>query len=1495
MTKTNESSNEENAIDVILRLEKQYQTGKNKTLYFEQIKQMLPLRAVWLRSKLLSYDADGLHMYRVFVKAKSEKETVLELMCHSVSVKQIGDKKRYTYYVSKISEMNSFRNIPSNLNPFRERCSLNTLLKDDFSEFDYSGSEKSVEVFLKLNDAFFEGNNEKLKQLKVKIPSDAVDCMFQRLSDYEKESVHKILIPIGSNERMLEIKCRLNNSSVGMKNRYSYFVMRMDEKDFNPPQKDFVRKTCVFSLLRKNDKKGSDSEDFVALYNEIDSLEISLTEINRERDQKIWSKYIEGQKLIIEAKALDWKIKDFKYIEPSSMRQNDFNSVEERSGIGIFTIDESGMEADFAAQIKEIATTAAKEMLLLSQSVDVKINTEEGTAAIEFGKIIELDERQIYELNRCANKYFYEYSNEPQFGVCVQINYKNEPNADKSKLFAQIKNTVKYEYGIDFCSIDGASFKIKENDVKYVKKIMDDKFASCANLEWLVPTLKVSFDFVGDDIFVDANSEDIVRDELKRKLNKIFEEELNYNNSDIYFSGNLLIAEIRAALKRETLEKIEKIGLRRIKTTDRYKNKFIPAEKNENIKDANIYIEDGFYCADNVFTKEKSKEILELLQQATGDIWIRQQATKYVFARTNEIEPAKEKANHILEQKREFKRLTDREGKNKFDINTSLLEIEAENKAEYEAILEEIKKNVRENESISNARIEEVTNDGKNEDRKNGDLQYEKYKIVFMSDFELLKRRKSITEKIINDLRERNILKISCGEGDFSKIIFTSNSASDCEKFKSELRLLCKKYKTEAQFDAENAVDLTLIKFKKSEELEKESEENVKKNLKNQEFKFWTVNEDNQLVERDSVGILLSKNGNKVRFSLSQQFENAYFKGAFPFDRNGNINCHIKPYFAGELSNIARMENAMKKLAKPGKENGVPANANLPAFVFNSREARKTDGDDIEQTKNKILEDLNEPRLKNQPNQIEAVAKSLLAKDLAVIQGPPGTGKTTVIAEIIWQMLLRNRDAKILVSSQTNLAVDNILDRLEAKKIVRPLRIGKDEKLEDFGKPYSLERISDWVKAKPGSEEEKQNSDNAAVKWIEEITENCSSDSKYEKTIAKWKQYLKCLDENDKKKFADSYVNNSNVFAATCSLCGTDVLKNRVFEAVIVDETSKATPPELAIPLVLGKKIILIGDHKQLPPMIDEDEFSEALEKAGAKGLANEWTQEDYKTSQFERIFKSADESIKASLDTQFRMHGQIMNCVSQFYKDQKELTNGLVCGIKNEMDVPDFYLKASRWHGLKNNPFIETDTHAIWVNVEGYEEAVGTSWKNEDEINAIKTVIKTLAESEGFEEYQKHFSEDGENEIGVITFYLPQMLAIRDTLYPKLKKSDWIGFERHKLENEFSIPFRINTVDRFQGMERNIIIVSAVRSDKRKLPGGKTINNKELGFAKAPERINVAFSRAKRLLIVIGNQKHFEQREEYRNAIKYMRKIDFSQIEDMQNNKQERTANERQ
>ena len=557
----------------------------------------------------------------------------------------------------------------------------------------------------------------------------------------------------------------------------------------------------------------------------------------------------------------------------------------------------------------------------------------------------------------------------------------------------------------------------------------------------------------------------------------------------------------------------------------------------------------------------------------------------------------------------------------------------------------------------------------------------------------------------------------------------------------------------------------------------------------------------------------------------------------------------------GETMELMRQSKAMNRILKPeSKYNHRPINPNLPNFIFDPKYAGETVVD-----LNAAMEDIRSHKIGNlNDRQLEAVTKSVLAKDLALIQGPPGTGKTTVIAEIIWQEIRKNPDCRILLTSQTNLAVDNALERLQGQAGIRPVRIGKPDKLEPEGRRFSLPVMDSWA------QDAKNSDDNATRIWIDRIVKKISNDPKYSSAISSWKSELEAKDKHSRTEFSRLYRSNVNLVAATCSICGSrDFMESysdmfggkersdMFFDVVIMDEASKATPLEMAVPLVLGKKIIVIGDHKQLPPMMDENTIDSALEKIGKKEIAEKLQKAE---SQFKRLFEAAAKvrkTIVATLDTQYRMHEQIMNTIKQFYQEELAATGGLKCGITETMDIPDLANKGSRWHGITLNPIIQPSTHAVWIDVHTPETYLSPGYKNEGELKAIDLVLKALQQADGYSEFVNAQQKPEDKEVGIITFYSAQSREIK---------------KKYKGKN-----YRMDVVDRFQGMERNIIIVSTVRSNPK--------NN--IGFAKEIERINVAFSRARRLLIVVGNKRQFESNSNYAVSIANMETVSFEQLKD--------------
>lgn len=626
----------------------------------------------------------------------------------------------------------------------------------------------------------------------------------------------------------------------------------------------------------------------------------------------------------------------------------------------------------------------------------------------------------------------------------------------------------------------------------------------------------------------------------------------------------------------------------------------------------------------------------------------------------------------------------------------------------------------------------------------------------------------------------------------------------------------------------------------------------------------------------------------------------------------------VTPNLRGDQAKISWLNEAMNKITNPKEGLDLkPVNEKIKDFIFDSSKA-----EEIYKNLSKDEEEWNELKrhelLILNDSQRKAVLSALNCTDLALLQGPPGTGKTTVIAEMIWQMVRVNQEQKILLTSETNLAVDNALEKLLNKNhtLVKPIRFGRASKFEEEGKKYAFERIMKWVDEKFETDDNYENEvleeddveiveedfyNNSVQLWMRRIANNSQqSNPKYSDIMKDWAFEMAQPDKEMKTLFKDKYFKYANVVGSTSSSAGSpnfgadyqrifndyegeleigqlykraknlskkhigfngwykgtnllEVIKPIEFDTVITDEASKATPPELLLPMCFGRKNIIIGDHRQLPPMLHDKTFKETLESletTESKELASEIDKDFVETSQFERLIMhpKVSTTIKSTFNEQYRMHPKINNVIKQFYLDEGGLEPGKP--IKENANDTNLNNPFSRHHGFLLNKFINPDIHTIWVNVDEPEEASGTSKINTSEIEAVELVIKLLKKSNGFEEYMKHWEHSNdqnkiqeEKEIGLISFYGHQVSKLKEVAL--------------KARNKYDIPVRLNTVDKFQGMERNIIIVSTVRSDKQ-IENGEIKKNYDIGFAKSPKRLNVALSRAKRLLIVVGNKNMF-------------------------------------
>lgn len=354
----------------------------------------------------------------------------------------------------------------------------------------------------------------------------------------------------------------------------------------------------------------------------------------------------------------------------------------------------------------------------------------------------------------------------------------------------------------------------------------------------------------------------------------------------------------------------------------------------------------------------------------------------------------------------------------------------------------------------------------------------------------------------------------------------------------------------------------------------------------------------------------------------------------------------------------------------------------------------------------------------------------------------------------------------------------------------------------------------------------------------------------------KWVEMLSKCSESDSPVLIQQYEQNCNVVGITCTENNNSLsnINMNTFDVVIIDEVSKATPPELLIPMSHGKKVILIGDHRQLPPNFDVKNTSDAEEcsqsysdsrnmyqsnrfNLSPEQKAMKINMEKYRNlvenSLFKRGFENADNSIKSSLWLQFRMHPDIMNIINQFYDDK------LKCGINNA--------EQSRNHGL-NLPYILPQDHVVWIDSSNtlagkpnLEQMSGYSFTNDFEaeliLQALSDIDKNLVKSaaEGQIVPQKT--------VGIITFYMGQLRLLQRKLHEYRQKNGEYKY----------LKIKASTVDRFQGQECDYVFVSMVRNSK-KLPQYR------FAFIKRFERVNVAFSRAKELLVIVGASSFFRK-----------------------------------
>lgn len=351
----------------------------------------------------------------------------------------------------------------------------------------------------------------------------------------------------------------------------------------------------------------------------------------------------------------------------------------------------------------------------------------------------------------------------------------------------------------------------------------------------------------------------------------------------------------------------------------------------------------------------------------------------------------------------------------------------------------------------------------------------------------------------------------------------------------------------------------------------------------------------------------------------------------------------------------------------------------------------------------------------------------------------------------------------------------------------------------------------------------------------------------------------------DWEHFKEIYVPQCNVVAITCNEREQTLEESGQvsFDVAIIDEVSKATPLEMLLPLMRARRSILVGDHRQLPPLFQEgtdaQTFSDVVDEAEEDEQESRSSLTRQNLHRFEKMvtaslfkshFEAADDAIRARLEVQFRMHPQIMAMINHFYEQR------LVCGLTN----PD----VQRAHHLtlvdKNNqPVVTTADHVLWVDTsrnlddEIHKEDVDSNGKparsNRLEADLIAHTLVQLDKQCALTGY----SPQKRRNVGVVSFYARQCRLIREAI------------RAVKPSGRFDcLDVEVNTVIRYQGKEKPIILVSLVRNDgvDSKSSGGTARRRSSRANVARYEFINVAFSRAQELLIVFGARSMYESYE---------------------------------
>jgi superfamily I DNA and/or RNA helicase len=445
-------------------------------------------------------------------------------------------------------------------------------------------------------------------------------------------------------------------------------------------------------------------------------------------------------------------------------------------------------------------------------------------------------------------------------------------------------------------------------------------------------------------------------------------------------------------------------------------------------------------------------------------------------------------------------------------------------------------------------------------------------------------------------------------------------------------------------------------------------------------------------------------------------------------------------------------------------------------------------------------------------SQVAALHKVLNSQDVGFIHGPPGTGKTTTLVQAI--VMILGNEKQVLVCAPSNAAVDLLADKLSEKGL-SVLRLGHPARVTEQSLSKTLDaRIADH----PSYRELR-----ALRKKMEQLK---STALKYKRNFGyQERQQRKLLLQESKALKADAdmlefYIVNDllqNMQVICCTLVGSShpVLRGKKFKTAFIDEAAQALEPASWIPLLRTQRIIFAGDHQQLPPTIKSNE-------AARLGLA---------VTLFEKGIERHPERA-AMLTVQYRMHEDIMKFSSRYFYSDELIAHE---SVKETLLTPT------------EQPVEFIDTAGCGYNEEQDPETL--SRFNREEASLLIQQVETLIERIGTTQWL-----DQSLSLGIITPYRAQVDYLN-----KLADASTVLEPLHGL-------ITINTVDAFQGQERDVIAISFVRSNDKS----------EVGFLGDIRRTNVAMTRARKKLIMVGDSATLGSHSFYNELLEYVQQKGF-------------------